>query len=133
MCNTLSTNIVQLILEHYARIIYKNEKYNTVNKLNLSDKKFDDVKKIIEIKASTLGKIKLQNFGPHRFYIDYYDEKTRFGIIRNYNYYGDGYCISFYKDIKDTFGFKFNRWWKRKILNIHQLEDSYFITNHEYL
>ena len=133
MCNSLSTNIVNLILEYYDRIIYKNEKYNTVNKLNLSDKKFDKVKQIVEIKASTLSKIKLQNFGPHRFYIDYYDEKTRFGIIRNYNYYGYGYCISFYKDITDTFGFKFNRWWKRKILNIYQLEDSYFITNHEYL
>jgi hypothetical protein len=134
----LPIDVVHKILEFDGRIKYKNGKYSVINKINLNDKKFDTVKKNILLKIDTFLNIRtayLYNAEQHNendsFYIDYFDEKRNVGIIRDYYTYGDAYMISFYKNIRNTFWYKFKVFLK-KLLNIYTYEPYFFITNHEY-
>jgi len=138
----LPIDVVHKILEYDGRIKYKNGKYSVINKINLNDKKFDKVKSNISLKLNTLLNIGsrilpfytnenngLENL--NEFYSDFFDKKKNVGIIRDYYTYGDAYMISFYKNIRNTFWYKFKVFLK-KLLNIYTYEPYYFITNHEY-
>lgn len=138
----LPIDTIHYILEFDGRIKYKNGKYNVINKINLNDKTFDAVKSNITVKLNTLLNIGSRRYitvsyenngleNDNEFYIDFFDEKRNVGIIRDYYTYGNIYMISFYKNIRHTFWYKFRKFCKR-LLNIHHYEPYYFITNHEY-
>lgn len=82
----LPIDIVHKILEYDGRIIYKNGKYSVINKINLTNKKFDAVKKNISIKLDTLLNIQSRRYitvayenngleNDNEFYSDFFDKK----------------------------------------------------------
>jgi hypothetical protein len=84
-------------------------------------------KEIINIIIQYDGRIKYSKW--NAFYIDFSIGEKYFGIIHDYNYHGNCYKISFYKDIKDTYLYKFSDYFYR-FFNIYH--KWFFIEDYQY-
>jgi len=96
------------------QIDYENDKYQLLNKI------FKQKKYIINQSYIVNG---------NTFYIDFSIGEKYFGIIHDYNYHGNCYKISFYKDIKDTYLYKFSDYFYR-FFNIYH--KWFFIEDYQY-
>jgi hypothetical protein len=121
---------------------------NVINRINMNDPKFKKVKRNVGRKANSLAYMKFEdNFSPFRvsnlpigsFYSVYRNKDGSFGIIRDFNFFGTEYMISFYKDDSKKLKNKIKKS-VYKLLNLSPLfrnmfllnEQDYFITNYQY-
>lgn len=127
MWNILPNEIINIIFQYDGRIKYRRGKY--MNQLIIEDNKFQLIKKHL-IEKYYIFHLVLDSNGD-TFYMDFTpDNNFIFGIIHDYNYHGNGYTISFYKDIRNTFWYKIKNIFY-KLFNKHQ--KFLFISNYKYL
>ena len=116
--------IIIKILEYDGRIKYRNGKF--IDQINIDDK-YKKIIKLINIKYYYQQKIK--TFSINHFYIEIVLSRTpkKIGVIFDYYYYGRVYMFSFYKDIRNTFWYKFTDLFYKYFRIYHQ---DYFIKNY---
>lgn len=122
----LPKEIVNKILEYDGSIKYRNGKY--INQI-IIDSKYKKLIKLINYKY--LYQHKIKSFLSNKFYIDILisNNYKKIGIIFDYYYYGNVFMISFYKDIRHTFWYKF----KNVFYNYFRIyQPFYFIDNYCY-
>jgi hypothetical protein len=120
-------DIIIKILEYDGRIKYRNGEF--INQIIIDDT-YKKLIKLINIKYFYQQKIK--SFLGNHFYIQIVllKKPIKFGIILDYYYYGRVFMISFYKDISNTFWYKFTNVFYNYFRIYHP---NYFIHNYEYL
>lgn len=101
------TTITEFIVVIVFKNIIQNKSImnNVINRINMNDPKFKKVKRNVGRKANSLAYMKFEdNFSPFRvsnlpigsFYSVYRNKDGSFGIIRDFNFFGTEYMISFY-------------------------------------
>ena len=120
-----SKDIIIKILEYDGRIKYRNGQF--INQLDIN--KYKKLIKLINNKYFYQEKIK--TFSRNKFYIKIVLSRNnkKFGIIIDYYYYGYVFMISFYKDIRNTFWYKFTDVFYNYFRIYHP---NYFIDNYCY-
>jgi hypothetical protein len=120
-----SKDIIIKILEYDGRIKYRNGQF--INQLDIN--KYKKLIKLINNKYFYQEKIK--TFLRNKFYIKIVLSRNnkKFGIIIDYYYYGYVFMISFYKDIRNTFWYKFTDVFYNYFRIYHP---NYFIDNYCY-
>jgi|LauGreDrversion4_1035100.scaffolds.fasta_scaffold00158_10 hypothetical protein len=96
--------IIIKILEYDGRIKYRNGKFT--DQITIDDK-YEKIIKLINVKYFYQQKIKLYSI--NHFYIEIVLTRRpkKIGVIFDYYYYGRVYMFSFYKDIRNTYWYKF--------------------------
>ena len=119
-----SQDIIIKILEYDGRIKYRNGKF--INQIIIDDK-YKKMIKLINIKYFYQQKIK--TFPNTNFYIEIVLSRNpkKIGVILDYYYYGRVYMFSFYKDIRNTFWYKFTNIFYKYFRMYHP---DYFINNY---
>ena len=118
-------DIIIKILEYDGRIKYRNGKF--INQLNR------DNNKIIElINRKYFYQQKIKTYHANHFYIEIVLSRIhnkKIGIIFDFYYYGNVFMISFYKDIRKSFWYRFTDLFYKYFRMYHR---DYFITNYCY-
>ena len=116
--------IIIKILEYDGRIKYRNGKF--VDQI-IIDNRYNKLIKLINLKYFYQQKIKTFSF--NHFYIDIVlsRKQKKIGVILDYYYYGRVYMNSFYKDISNSFWYKFTNIFYRYFRIYHP---DYFINNY---
>jgi hypothetical protein len=111
-----------------------------INRINMNDPKFKKVKQNVHRKANTLIYMKFENYflpfrgselPPGAFYSVYRNRDGSVGIIRDFNFFGTEYMISFYKNDNKKLINKIKTILLR-FFNLSLNEQDYFITNYQY-
>lgn len=120
-----SQDIIIKILEYDGRIKYRRGKF--IDQL-IIDNKYKKLIKLINLKYFYQHKIK--TFPNHNFYMEIvlFKNQKKMGIILDYYYYGRVYMLSFYKDISNSFWYKFKNIFYKYFRIYHP---NYFINNYE--
>lgn len=129
MFEKLPTEIVNLILDYDNKIRYRNGNY--INRINIEDEKYKELKDTIYGKCDAVDTIKRYYGLKNEYYLEIYKYKNsiKFGIILDYYYTCEEFRLSMYKDISKT-----DEYMKR--YSFYKLSDNFkpecYFVNHYY-
>jgi len=117
-------DIVNKILEYDGRIKYRNGQY--INQVSISHEKYDKLIKLINKKSLYT----LHNYPHYIHFLLNKENDVHIGIIFDIDdYYTDYFIISFYKDTRRNFWYKFTNIFYKYF---HIRHPCMFITNYYY-